>query len=70
MVLDLQMLPLHMEHQLVRVLHLTVYGARLTDAPVARGTSACMCFVSDCVRSSTYRCPRCMWKISVYVICI
>jgi hypothetical protein len=60
MVLDSQMPPLHVEHQAVRDLYLTVYGARLTDAPVECGTSAGMCFVSDCVWRSAYRCPRCM----------
>jgi hypothetical protein len=94
MALDLQMPPLHVEHQIVRVLYLTVYGAqltdaplhveyqrvrdlylslygtRLTDAPVACGTSACMCFESDGLWSSTYRCLRCMWNISLYVFCI
>jgi hypothetical protein len=49
MALDLQMLLLRMEHQWVRVLYRTVYGAQLTDAPVACGTSGCACFVFDCV---------------------
>jgi hypothetical protein len=35
MPLNLQMLLLHLEHQPVRVVYLTVYSARLTDAPVA-----------------------------------
>jgi hypothetical protein len=67
MALDLQILLLHVEHQDVRVSYLTVYGARLTDAPLTCGTSACMYFVSDCVWRSTYRCSCCMWNVSVYV---
>jgi hypothetical protein len=59
--------PLHVKHQFVRVLYLTVYGARLTDAPVARGTSGCACFVSHRVWRSTYRCSCCMWNIRMYV---
>jgi hypothetical protein len=49
MVLDLQMPSLHVEHQDVGVLYLTMCGDRLTDAPVACGTSGCRCFASDSV---------------------
>jgi hypothetical protein len=59
--------PLHVENQRVRDLHLTVYGARLTDTPVARGTLGSRCFVSGCVWRLTYGGSCCVWNISGYV---